>query len=697
MNHAPRRLIIAAAALAAAAPSLIAPRFALSEQPTWTTLLTNTYVIRRHYSYEPAEADTSGIWALDPVTGTYQRLRPFVYNARTSGIADDFGWDGTGSYLASAGDRLIFEGWPSVIEFDAASLRLLRRFPATDPALGYDGWVIQGPLIDRTMASSIGLSAGYYGFIHCLYNLVTLGGGWGPPRPCQPTLFPGYDSPISYGSNEVFLRGSSEGSDALVALATVPPYSATQPGAIPGLVSLDPGRGGFWLGRKQSLGFRPIINGDIGDETVTFDLTGEPLNHPKLALMAFLYHPFTGRFILKWQDQEEGSYYHVSVLDDAFNLLADHENGGATDLRFPKTFAAFAGDPPSEYTRTIPIVVHTAGKNGTFWTSDLYLYNPSSEPMIVSVRRVTKPAETRAVNLPAYGSAAIPDALAWAGGGPSGDGVKHDALVLTSPYRWGENLVAAARVWTPDSDPELRAAGGTMGQAVPAVPDIVGYSNHLAWDNNEEEASTGVYQNQHPFIRNAVLILDHRTPGRFRHNMGVVNDEDQPLTIRLTWASTWDFLRDEGASSRRSFDPRRRRHLRRHVAAVPAARLAGAALRRPGGQRRLPDQRRPLQRRRRPRHRQPPYAVLRRRNQGRREGDNPSALGQSGRVAGKPPRPGQRLARRWNLRPHRAPPGRPGQRRRGPVLGVRFLSRQRDGRLDELVVRGGSEKLGVRS
>ncbi len=522
-------------------------------QPSWASIRQKTFVIRYHSTMEPAATDTSGIWDFDPLTGAYHRLRPFHYNAAMYGVTDGPGGSGQGSYLATMGDRLVFEAWPSIIEFDAASLRIVRRSAMFGPPLRYLGWAIQGPVIDDGLSATTGLPKGIYGFVRCMFDVVSTNGGWGG-RGCEPTLFPGYDAPIQDSLDEVFFRrpaGAASGD--LVPVLTLTP--SIQQAA---LTAFDPGRNGFWLGTKTTLSFHPITGGGLGGATTILDLTGPPLNDADLWLDAVFYHPTRKFFLLEWENP--GQPQHLSVLDDGLKAkLAPDALSEAGEPRLPIAFAAFAGDPPAEKVQTIPIVVHAPGKNGTFWTSDLYLYNPSADPVTISVRRVARPAGTRTIELPGHGSRVITDVLSWAGGGPGGDGIDHDALVLTAPYRWGENLVAAARVWTPDSDPVLRAEGGTMGQAVPAVPDTAGYSNHLPWEKDTESVNGGVYAYQWPEIRNATLILDYRKPGRFRHNLGVVNDGDQALTVRLTWASQMMYLYNggldgAGAPSQRSFD-----------------------------------------------------------------------------------------------------------------------------------------------
>ena len=552
-----------AAALLGAAALLATATAAVAGQPAWSSLKQRTFVIRYHLSTDwdtptPDHVKTSGIWDWDPLTGAYTRLRPFHYNAAKYNVADAAGMAGHGSFLTTMDDKLVFEAWPSIIEFDAASLRIVRRTPMFAPPQSYFGWAVQGPIIDAGLSASTGLPEGIYGFVHCLYGLVSTNGGFGKVG-CEPTLFAGYQDPIDVSLDEVLLR-RDVGPETTGLTNVIKPAVYADDGnttwAPIGLTTFDPGRKGFWIGTKTALHFHPITGGALGAATIDFDLTGPPINESEMWLEKLFYHPTRKFFVIEWlpAGPKQG---RVTVLDDNLEKrLVDDTVSKSGGPVLPIAFAAFAGDLPSTKVQMIPIVVHAPGRNGTFWTSDLYLYNPSADPVTVSIRRVAKPDEERTVDLPGHGGTTIPDVLAWAGGGPDGDGIDHDALVLTTPYRWGENLVASARVWTLDSDAALRARGGTMGQAVPAVPGTVGYSNHLPWEGG---TTVSVYPFQFPFIRNATLILDYREPGRFRHNLGVVNDGDQPLTVHLTWASMMYFLYDGGlkdgsSAARRSFE-----------------------------------------------------------------------------------------------------------------------------------------------
>lgn len=198
----------------------------------------------------------------------------------------------------------------------------------------------------------------------------------------------------------------------------------------------------------------------------------------------------------------------------------------------PLYVTALPGTLPEEYEQTIPVVGHTPGARGTYWTSDLWLYNPSSTSIAVNIRRVTALGKNKNMEIAAHASLRINDVLTYLGGGLQGDGVIHDALVLTSPYRWGEQLVAVSQSATPSADPDERARGGRMGHAVVAVPTRLGYSNHVASDTTFTLDYFGG--------RSANFTLDRRDPKQFRHNIGVVNDNDEPITVELRWAvSPW--------------------------------------------------------------------------------------------------------------------------------------------------------------
>ncbi|MEA2338182.1 MAG: hypothetical protein QOE82_2189, partial [Thermoanaerobaculia bacterium] len=92
--------------------------------------------------------------------------------------------------------------------------------------------------------------------------------------------------------------------------------------------------------------------------------------------------------------------------------------------------------------------------------------------------------------------------------------------IIRSTHHRGAQLSVYSRTWTP------APGGGTYGQAVPAVPSLTGYSNHLA----PTTIAVSMAETKSTFV------LDKRDPSQFRHNIGFVNTADEPLSIRLRYA-----------------------------------------------------------------------------------------------------------------------------------------------------------------
>lgn len=496
-------------------------------QPRWATVAADAYVILPHaLSPSPQWAD-EGIWRFDPGPGTYQRLRPFAFNPTSFDL-------GRGSFLSTIEDRLLFQSWPAYIEFDVATMRVIRRYsPLSDPTATF--YFIQGPALDPGSALAVGMLPGIYGFQQCWWNIHTVMSTG--PVSCPSYVFPGAD-PSAPWIATILRRGveADDGSARLFAdLSSNPPEQSYRNGWTGTFFSFDPNRKGFWSGGGQTVSFYPIRAGAIRAE----DRVQHPLP-PSLAdpswpweVDSFFYHPARDQFLVVTRGSRDYAERRFFALNRNLEVVASYGTfspspEGPKD-RIPLTFAAFPALAPSLYTQTVPIVVHAPGRRATFWVTDLWLFNPSAETTIVSIRRITAPAFQRDVELPAHGSLKIPDALTWVGGGPNGDASSHDALCLTSPYRWGEQVVAVARSFTPSPDAELRARGGTVGHGVPAVPGRLGYTNHLI------DLPLAPYDGT--VGTDSSLGLDRRRAGQFRHNLGIVNPGDQPALLKLWWGT----------------------------------------------------------------------------------------------------------------------------------------------------------------
>ena len=517
--------------------ALLAAPVVTPEQPTWEDIAAQAFLIRTHDYWNPTGERTDGIWSLDPLTGATRRLRPFHFDTSTF----DPGHEGRASYLSANGDLLAFESWPYYVDFEAASWRILRRYPPlADPAAA--GWAVRGTIVSEEAAPLLGLEPGVYGFASCVR--VLLGWYW---YPCTPLDIPGRPEPVeSLGDLSVLLRRGLAPDDGTVSfVAEVEPHEYWTDDDFtfphPPVLSFDTQFHGLWRGTRRGVEFLPVIEGSFGQPSLSAEFTFPPFDDPSTVLTALLFHPvhrlFLGASVARgWENDRFFSIDEHLQLLQTYQVASPPETGAPSGL--PVTLATL-GPLPERRELMLPIVAHTPGASQTEWTSTAWLFNPSSEPVTVALRRVTTPDESRRVELAPHASVQLPDVLAWAGGGPDGDGVALDALVLTAPYHWGEQLVATSRTFTPAAPP---GGSGTYGQAVPAVPGRLGYSNHLPL---HDHWSWG------PEHRTAHIDLDRRVPGRYRHNLGVVNDHPQPLRVTLIWGwndtdhSTWhDRLED---------------------------------------------------------------------------------------------------------------------------------------------------------
>jgi len=534
----------------------------LAEQPSWQEISGDAYLIRTHW-WDPLGERTDGIWRLDSETGASTRLRPFHYYTKPDSVFEHH-QDGRASYLSANGDLLVFQAWPYYVDFEAASWRILRRYPPiADQAAA--GWAVRGAIVSEEEAPLLGLEPGVYGFALCMRPILCNFGAVGCGNVCDPLSIPGYPDllwyPYDQFDNPVLIRrglAPDDGAITFVAELEAHDYYSgddfTFP--MPSVLSFDTRSGGMWRGTRRGVEFLPVCGGAFCQPSLSLDFDFPPFADPQPAarslcdrpaqaldpggeeggvvLSTLLFHPvrrlFLGASLGSGFDNDR-----FFSIDERFDLVQTYEVatppavGAPSGL--PVTLAAL-GPLPERHEQMLPIVTHTPGLHSTVWTSTAWLYNPSSEAVTVEVRRVVAPDVRRQVELGPHASVQLPDVLAWAGGGPAGDGVAHDALVLTSPYRWGEQVVAASRTSTPAS-----AAGhpGSYGQAVVAVPGRLGYSNHLQLVENW----TVVYYNvTEQGQRAAHFDLDRLTPGRYRHNLGVVNDHPEPLHVTLVWG--WD-------------------------------------------------------------------------------------------------------------------------------------------------------------
>jgi hypothetical protein len=464
----------------------------VADQPSREQVTRQLYVLRANVS--SGAANFEGIFAYDLDTKTYRSLAPFAYTG-------SLGIEGA-LRLGATADRIVVQG-PEFLEFDAASGRLLRRYESSTAV--DDKWAFHGTVVTEEQARILGIPSGTYGFPSCPFFLFT-----DPAPSCVPHQFPGYSAPTTR-PYAVLLRRSLDPADlslSVVKVLTTGNSAAT--------IAFDPPHQQFWLwtenqGRRWAT--LPVANGAIGAPTPSSlaPAAGDIFSlafHDKTKSLVELFNLASDERVLQQRSTVD--------LTAAPEIIARDTLRNSVDPRIDSVTAV--PDPvPDRYIQVIPAIGETPGANGTFWHSDLWLYNPSGDGITVNLRRVAKPQQVAARFIPAHGSLALRDVLQILGGGPSGDGVTTDALVIDAPYHWGAQLAAYSRTYTASSD------GGTYGQSVPAVPSSVGYSNHVR-DYNGPSDTSGFP---------STIVLDKRDVTRFRHNVGVVNDTNAAFDIRL--------------------------------------------------------------------------------------------------------------------------------------------------------------------
>jgi hypothetical protein len=489
-----------------------------AEQPSRESATQSLYVLRA-YVFPNAPAAYQGIFRYDPATKTFASFAPFYYDAR---------YGNPGSVrLGATPDRIIVQS-SGYYEFELTTGRILRRYDASDAA--DDGWAFHGVTVSEEQARTLGIASGTYGFPFCP-NYVSA-----DPccvTTCKPRQFPGYSAP-TLRPFSVLLRRSLDPADSTLTVAKVtgPESSAGTIDASVALqspraaITLDAAHRQFWMwgpaaGATGQWATLPISSGTIGDSTPA--PVGTPSTIRDVLSLSFHEPSQTLYDIVQLPD-----YTNQFLKQPASNVTASSliESIAPADLSQPRldSVTAIPEALPERYVQMIPAIGELHGQGNTFWRSDLWLYNPAGTDVDVTIRRVVRPEQTTVRHIPAHGSIALQNILSILGGGTAGDGVTLDALVIDAPYRWGAQLSAYSRTFTDSTD------GGTYGQAVPAVPSTVGYSTH------SRQRSTSYIFNATDGPGSA-YVLDLRQPGRFRHNLGVVNDGSKPLEMTISHTS----------------------------------------------------------------------------------------------------------------------------------------------------------------
>jgi hypothetical protein len=445
----------------------------------------------------------------DPETGSERPVANFIFSRGLIGPFETL-------RLTATGDRIIAHG-NAFYEFDAPSGQLLRRYDALSGS--YDSWGFRGVAVDLAMAKWLGVEPGYYGLPFC--------GAYGPATCPLNEPFPGHTDRTNRVEQHVFFRRGFDPGDTSLSIAKIfDPSLEPEYGPTTRLTALDLERRQFWFwlqgsadnvgGYVSKLTSAAITAGAIGNESVMREerrSSSDPRDRMRFAEY-FVFDSLRESLFL-------GFTYPLLALEkrlirqtvEGYESIVSVPSGAGTN----RGITVLTRIQPETFVQLLPGVGETAGLNGTYWRSDAWLFNPSDAEATVTLRRVSLRDKTYQVTLGPRASMKIANVLREMGGGPTGDGSSLDAVIVESPYRAGAQLSVYSRTYT------TSPTGGTYGQAVPAVPSLVGYSNYAPGGDLSESYS--------------MFILDKRDPQQFRHNFGVVNTSGEPVTIGLRYAN----------------------------------------------------------------------------------------------------------------------------------------------------------------
>lgn len=193
---------------------------------------------------------------------------------------------------------------------------------------------------------------------------------------------------------------------------------------------------------------------DPDDDEVVLSAAGLP--------QGAILHPTTGN--LSWTPSAEGRWSVTVTAEDI------PRPGYGAPLKDAETFLLIAeARPPAVATQLlVPSAVHTPGLNGTFWKTDLRIFNPGDDTVAVTIEFLPEDEDNSQsflfgieANLAGRSTLFIDDVAAVI------PGIEGDSTKGSLRLRFGESatatLIAVSRTYNDTPD-------GTFGQFLPAVP-----------------------------------------------------------------------------------------------------------------------------------------------------------------------------------------------------------------------------------
>ena len=277
--------------------------------------------------------------------------------------------------------------------------------------------------------------------------------------------------------------------------------------AVPGVQTRDLHASTYLTGIRSDATFRTNLglvnrgNAPLGAALELLDGNGSVVGRSNVVLAA---KSFQQNALISMFPQLEGrspgvlSLRITAAAPDAVSVYASVVDNLTQDPTFVQAVPA-----PGEGRVVVPAVARSQGANGTFWRSDVALFNPSASAIGVNLRYLpaaqdNRGAAARWMSVPAGGTLTVADVVN-AMGVASGSG----ALEVT--WAGANGPVVSSRTYTPSP------AGGTYGQAIDPVAQ---------WGSDS-------------------YVTGLRSDADFRSNVGFVNGANATIgvTVRLLAAS----------------------------------------------------------------------------------------------------------------------------------------------------------------
>jgi PKD repeat protein len=313
---------------------------------------------------------------------------------------------------------------------------------------------------------------------------------------------------LSAGSGAIAIEASSAASTPAIRVTSrtfTTGSAGTYGQSVPNVVSDDLTATLLMTGLESDANFRTnvgLVNrgpAPVGAGLTLYDTNGNVIATTALTLPGNSFQQSSlGSFFPTVNGQ---SYAGLSMRVDAATANAVSAYGSVIDNRTQDPVYIQAVPAPVVSELTIPAVGRAPGIAGTFWRSDITLFNPGLATMTIKLRYLAAGQDNRnavssSVTLPPSRTLVIPD-IAQVMGVSSGSGALQVSWATTS------GPIVTSRTYT------TAEGGGTYGQSIDPVTSFA----------------------------NDSIVPGLRSDSSFRSNVGFVNGSDAAITVTTTLLS----------------------------------------------------------------------------------------------------------------------------------------------------------------